>query len=126
MVLFGSRFELIARATERARTIWPQGHSCVVQLTRRDRQSSRVKPTYAVVMMPMGEGGNEPVSVFMQGCSRTSSQAGLRLRCTEADCPWRPESARPDGSSPVDEQMEFEQEDRVDCLETMLGECADL
>ncbi len=124
-LLLGGRWDLIAKAVEKGKTLWPQWPAFVVQLQTKDRQSDRTRPTYAVVFAPPGEHTtSEPTILKVPPISAaTTGECGLRLRCTERDCKWRPEAARPTGV--VDASMELNQEDRVDLLEAMLGEMAE-
>ena len=128
VILVGSRFELIVKATEKVKAN-PDWSAIVVQLQRRDRQSDRSRPSYAVVAAPASDlTATEPTVVTLprQTTSQTSKFA-LNLRCTEAECCWRPEQLRATANNLAAENGAFEipPEDQVNLMEIMMSDLAE-
>ena len=65
--------------------------SMVIQLRKRATQSSRVKPSFAMLLCPLEDLQDEQTCVEVVAPSRSKEvrSQGLLLRCTEADCPLR-------------------------------------
>jgi len=131
VVLIGSRFELIAKLTEKVKQYFGNSfQTMVVQLKSKDRQSERSKPTYAVMCLPGCEiSQNEHTAVSVTGKKYKSENKLWKyaLRCTEAHCRWRPEALRGGAQSKAetDPNMEIDPEDRIDVLSSLMGELED-
>lgn len=128
VVLVGNRFELVAKAIDKFKEM--QGWSAiVVQLQRRERQSARSRPTYAVVGAPTVELSSlEPAVMLVpkQSVSDTNSFS-LALRCTESQCRWRPADKR-DGAADLaamDGLCEIAEEDKADMMADMFADLLD-
>ena len=65
LLLVGRRQELMAKARERQRVLWPQWCHMVVQLKKRGTQSHRIKPHYAVVIAPEQDVSHEPIALAL-------------------------------------------------------------
>ena len=115
VVLVGSRIDLLAKAVDKGKLLWPEWNPMVVQVQTNGRQSDRARPTYAVVFAPPCEHTpTEPTVIQLpKASSAASAKYCLHLRCTESNCMWRPASARlPTGSNmPVDQSMDIHGED---------------
>ena len=127
VVWVGGRFGLLAMAVDKGKMLWTQWNPVVVQLQTKDRQSDRVRPTYALVFAPPSElTQTEPNVIQVPRFSRKdATQYGCHLRCQEEHCIWRPEPAR--GSTlPGDQGMDFHTDDRVNILDARLAEMDDI
>ena len=82
LLLVGRRQELMAKAREKQRVLWPQWSQMVVQLKKRDTQSHRIKPHYAVVIAPVRD------------VSPRAHCPCPPLRCTESNCQEPPVAPR--------------------------------
>ena len=123
VVLVGRRHDLIAKIEDRGAVLWPQWYQMVVQLKKRDTQSHRVKPGYAVVITPVQDVAHEPISLALPRVNTKNAAAQcLNLRCTEANCPYRPKALNAIESSKVGENDEIEAEDRINILDSMMDE----
>jgi hypothetical protein len=73
------------------------------------RQSTRVRPSYALYVPPPGIVG-APAHVSIAGCRARASE-GIRMRCVSTSCPFRP--ARPSGTeaAPAGDDDEIPAED---------------
>lgn len=128
IVMVGSRFELIAKAIDKFKEY--QGWSViVVQLQRRDRQSARSRPAYAVVGAPSVELSSLELAVMVvpKLSAADTNSFSLALRCTESQCQWRPADKR-DGAvdlAAMDGLCEIAEEDRADMMADMLADLDD-
>lgn len=129
VVLVGTRFDLIAKALDKIKTSLPTWSSMVVQLQRRDRQSDRVRPTYAVVAAPVGElTATEPtVMALPRSSAKEAVRLGISMRCTESQCHWRPEATRTSIADEAHEDTacEIDKDDKVDLVDAMLDDTGD-
>ena len=127
VVMVGSRFDLIAKAMTKIKAEKPTWQTIVVQLQRRDRQTASAGPNYAVVAGPPGElTTSEPTVVNLpRACGHR--EFGFRLRCTNSQCQWRPESLRGEvcALAAEDASCEIDNEDKVNLMEDMLADLAD-
>ncbi|MCP4245123.1 MAG: hypothetical protein GY772_31675, partial [bacterium] len=114
---------------ENIKLTWPTWSSIVVQLQRRDRQSDRMRPCYAVVAAPAGElTATEPTVVTLPRVTRPDvNKFCLNKRCTEAQCQWWPEVQRDTACDAAarDGSCEIDAEDKRNLLDVMLGDLAD-
>ena len=123
VVLFGSRWDLLTKAMERAKVLWPQWATMVAQIQRRAWQTSRDRPTYALVICPIVEASaREPTVVQIPFSKNAIKNQGCGLRCTEVTCPWR----QSDVGNASDDKREIDGEDKVDLLATMLQDIDEL
>lgn len=129
VVLIGSRFDLIAKTFEKLSKLFPAWSTIVVQLQRRERQSDRARPSYAVVSAPAGElTATEPTVITLpRSSAKESSRIGIGMRCTESGCLFRPEAARANISDEAheDASCEIDKDDKVNLLEAMLDDAED-
>jgi hypothetical protein len=130
VVLVGSRIDLLAKAADKGKLLWPEWNPMVVQVQTNDKQSDFVRPTYAVVFAPPGEHTpTEPTVIHLPKVSSVAvAKFCLHLRCTEANCMWRPADARPPTGSnmPVDQSMDIDGEDRVNLEGSRMAETNDM
>ena len=116
VVLVGSRFDLLAKSMAKMKQALPSWSSIVVQVQRRERQSEKIRPGYAVVAVPPGEmTATEPTVLTLPRLSAGHCRKfALHLRCTEAQCQWRPESLRGGASERAAEDgaCEIDQDDK--------------
>jgi hypothetical protein len=134
VVLVGSRFDIMHKVEAKAKATFPASWACaLVQIRKKETQSVRSRPSYAMLLCP----GVEVTAVELTtldlpgGPSRKYALAseGLVLRCTESECPLRSQTARDDiqrnlalGKTP-DVSMEIRKEDRCgDLMELMAAE----
>ena len=126
VILVDRRYDLLAKTEDRGTALWPQWVQMVVQLKKRDTQSLRVRPAYAVVITPSGDVTLEPTSLVLPKASATTSTMQcVNLRCTESHCPFRPTKMDAQAAQQVSQNDEFQAEDRVNLLDAMFDE-ADL
>jgi hypothetical protein len=127
VVLVGRRLDLLAKTEERANVLWPKWSNLVIQLKKRDTQSHKVKPAYAVLIAPAQDVVGEPTSIVLPRDSATSvARECLNLRCTESNCPYRKVKLDAVDAIMVDTNTEIGEDDRFNMLETMLGEIDDI
>jgi hypothetical protein len=130
VVLVGSRIDLLAKAVDKGKLLWPEWNPMVVQVQTNDKQSDLARPTYAVVFAPPGEHTpTEPTVIQLpKANSIGSAKFCLHLRCTEANCMWRPAAERPlTGSNmPVDQCMDIHGDDRVNLEGSRMAETNDM
>ena len=96
IVLLGTRFDLLAKASSKATTLWPRWSKMLVQLQARDWQTSRHRPGVALVLCPSREvhKTREPVCVNLAPISKSVISAqSLLVRCADEQCPWREKQA---------------------------------
>ena len=123
LVLVGRRHELIAKTEDRGSVLWPHWYQMVVQLKKRDTQSQRVRPGYAVVITPVKDVSHEPISISLPKVSaKMAANQRLILRCTEANCPYRLKALSETECKKVGENDEIEAEDRINILDSMMDE----
>ena len=80
LLLVGHRHELIAMAEDRGSVLWPQWNQTVVQLKKRDIQSHRIKPHYAVVIAPVQDVSHEPIVLALPKVPQTVRRVHIRGR----------------------------------------------
>ena len=104
-----SRLDILSMLMESMKKKWPSRSVYALQLST-GKQSSRLKPSYAIYMpLDPKEEGVTPTHVNLSGC-RSVAMEGLRMRCTNSDCPLR--GASHGGSVTDDEDAEIPVEDR--------------
>ena len=123
----GHRHDLIAKAEEMGSVLWPQWNLMVVQLKKRETQSYRIKPHYAVVIAPVRDVSHEPIVLALPKVSgKIAAEQCLNLRCTELNCPYRLKALDPDEASKVGKNDEVKEDDRVNLLDCMLEESQEI
>ena len=65
VILVGRRYDLLAKAEDRGSVLWPKWSQIVVQLKKKDTQSLKVKPTYAVIIAPPTDFFLEPTGIVL-------------------------------------------------------------
>ena len=80
LLLVGCRHDLIAMAKDRGSLLWPQWNQTVVQSKKRDIQSHRIKPHYAVVIAPVQDVSNEPIVLAFPKVPQTVRRVHIRGR----------------------------------------------
>ena len=111
--------------------VWPSWQIMSAQLRRKPTQSRRRRPSFAVLAAPDVEiSASEPTVIDLP--NGKGIRQGLFLRCTEVDCPLRPEDVRSTIASQLalgqvpDQLMEIQEEDRnVDILSMMESDMCD-
>ena len=127
VVVVGRRYDLLAKTADRGSILWPKWSQLVVQLKKRDTQSHKVRPAYAVVIAPASDVGVEPTSIVLpKDSGALVARECLNLRCTESNCPYRKAALDAKDAQAVDRNDEIGEEDRVNILESMLGEADEI
>ena len=90
VVLVGRRYDLLAKISDRGSVLWPKWSLMVVQLRKRDTQSHKLRPSYAVVLAQPADLAAEPTGITLPKCGGSvTADQGVNMRCTEAKCPYR-------------------------------------
>ena len=71
---------LIAMAEDMGSWLWPQWNQTVVQSKKRDIQSHRIKPHYAVVIAPVQDVSHEPIVLALPKVPQTVRRVHIRGR----------------------------------------------
>ena len=92
LVFCHARFELVAKAQEKAQDLWPEWRNMAVQASRTKFQSVRIKPYYVVVIAhPLDTAMETPPALMLTKSGRiVHRHENLLLRCTEKSCRLRP------------------------------------
>ena len=127
VLLVGRGYDLVAKAEDRGSVLWPQWHQMVVQLKKRDTQSHKVKPRYAVVIAPVQDVSHEPIVLALPKVSgKMAVKQCLNLRCTESNCPYRSKALDAAEAKKVGENGEVKQEDSANILDRMYEEAQEV
>ena len=126
IVLLGSRWDLLAKASAKITVTWPGWSRLRIQLQGHDWQTSRHRPGDALLLCPPGEASKrEPVTLGVAlPNSKSIDRQGLHLRCSDENCPWRravildPQAAKSGDPTLSD----IDSEDRQDVLAALLDE----
>ena len=121
VVPVGKRLDLAAAVQTKLTTSLPQMDSYVVQLTHGTTQKAKKLPQYLVYAQAKTEEFDVPVTLAALS-ARARPGEGTRLRCLDANCPWRPKEeldallSQGNGSTDTLEATCEMNEDDMDCL----------
>ena len=127
LLLTGSRWDVIARIQEKAKSVWPNHALFITQLQRRASQTWTSRPSFALTFVEKADLGlGVPACLITPKATTTEVlQEGLQLRCKRKACSFRPiGGAEP---SPGDIlHSEIDVEDRIpNQLELLQAELAE-
>jgi len=114
MILLGTRWDMITKVCDKAKTAWPKHAWFVTQLLRTCSQTWRTRPTFALTLLEKADivTGAPAVLTLPKASPKDVLEEGLQLRCNCKSCPLRPT----DGAEPSPDDLmnsEILVEDRI-------------
>ena len=85
--------------------MWPAGYNYTVQLSGGDKQTTKKRPSYMVVIVTKNFHDSDSMDSLIQVSHKGKSRECTRLRCLDKDCPLRSEEDRAELNAVVDSAM---------------------
>ena len=125
VVLVNRCHDLIFKAIEKFKNGLPTWEYVTVQVQTKERQAAtgKLRPGYAVVFAPPNELSQTELTVLqVPRLAGAASKYCLHMRCTEAECLWRPVGSRAGAGAEAaaDQGYEIDVEDKYDLLAQMM------
>ena len=92
-------------ADNKAQVLWPAGYNYTVQLNAGDKQTTKKRPSYIVVIVTKNFHDTDSMDSLIHVSYKGKPRECTRLRCLDKDCPLRSDEERAKLNAVVDSAM---------------------